>query len=171
MICTYHGDITKLHIECIVNASNELGFGCNIKNHCIDSAIHYAAGPKLLEECKKLNGVPTGTAKITHAYNLPSKYIIHTTGPRKDLYEDYRILAECYEQCLKLATKHHITEIAFCCISTGIFGFNKRNAATIAIDTVRSWIASNKHSLKKIIFVTYTDEDKELYSTLLSIKN
>src|SRR5690242_8499228 len=83
-IQVYKGDITKLNIECIVNASNSSGLGCHIPNHCIDSAIHLAAGPKLLEECKTLNGIPTGTAKLTKGYNLPAKYVIHCTGPNAE---------------------------------------------------------------------------------------
>lgn len=167
IILLHHGDITKLNVECIVNASNPSGLGCQIKNHCIDSAIHFAAGPKLLEECKKLNGIPTGQAKITYGYDLPSKYIIHVTGPKKDKSEDHKMLSTCYINCLNLATKNKITEIAFCCISTGIYGFNKYNAAKTAINTTMTWLKSNVHNINKVIFVTYTKEDKIIYEKLL----
>lgn len=169
-IYIYRGDITKLSISCIVNASNETGLGCFTPNHpCIDNAIHLNAGPKLLEECKKLKGIPTGVAKITYAYNLPSKYIIHVTGPKiqKNGYEDHKMLAQCYEQCLNLAVRNNITEIAFCCISTGIYGFNKQRSAITAIKTVMNWKQNNKGKINKIVFVVFTDEDHYLYNKYL----
>ncbi|AYV78050.1 MAG: protein-ADP-ribose hydrolase [Edafosvirus sp.] len=163
-------DITKIAIECIVNASNETGLGCFTSNHpCIDNAIHKSAGPQLLEECKTLGGIPTGVAKITNAYKLPSKYIIHVTGPQKRMNEpeNHIILSKCYTECLNLARKYNIKEIAFCCISTGIYGYNKYNSAITAINTVIDWIKNNKQYEMKILFVTFTDEDEMIYKKLL----
>lgn len=170
---TWRGDITKLAVQCIVNASNTSGLGCFTPGHpCIDNAIHRAAGLGLLEECKTLGGVPTGTAKITWSYNLPSKYIIHTTGPEintKTPVEDHEMLAKCYVSCLELALQYGISEIAFCCISTGMFGYDKRRAATTAIKMVTSWLSEiypgqPSRPKMKIIFVTFTDEDEAIYT-------
>lgn len=162
----YYGDITKLSVECIVNAANETGLGCFTPNHpCIDNAIHRAAGPQLHEACKKLNGIPTGTAKITFGYKLPAKYIIHTTGPKiqENGFEDHRMLAKCYIECLELAVLNNIKEIAFCCISTGMYGFNKRPAAITAITIVNKWIRANPNKINRIVFVVFTKEDYDLY--------
>lgn len=137
MISVKYGDITELKIECIVNASNSSGLGCHTPNHpCIDNAIHKIAGPLLLEECKQLKGIPHGSAKITHAYALPSKYIIHATGPKIGYdkngkfinpdYEDHNLLRTTYINILNVGKLNNIKEIAFCCISTGIFGFDKK---------------------------------------------
>lgn len=164
------GDITKLKVECIVNASNESGLGCSIPNHCIDSAIHFAAGPLLLEECKKLGGVPTGIAKITNAYNLPCKYIIHVTGPQKTKENsfDFNLLSQCYWNCMELAQKNKIHEIAFCCISTGLFGYPKKESALIAVNTVKKWIITHpNYTFTNIIFDVFTDEDEQIYKSIL----
>ncbi len=120
-------DITTLQIEAIVNASNESGLGCHIPGHCIDNAIHMEAGPALKDECRKLNGMPTGVAKITQAYNLPCKYVIHVTGPRASEGKalEFDVLAQCYASCLDRAFEKQIKTIAFCCISTGQFGLSK----------------------------------------------
>jgi len=165
----YRADITKLKVEAIVNAANESGLGCSIPGHCIDNAIHYAAGSELLEECKTLGGVPTGVAKITKAYNLPSKYIIHVTGPRKTKEGklDWSKLAESYVSCLKLAKQYKIREIAFCCVSTGLFGFPKRESAELAIQTILEWISKEEHNLDSIIFDVFTYEDHSIYQELL----
>ncbi len=169
-ITLIRGDITQLKVESIVNASNESGLGCNIPNHCIDSAIHHAAGPQLLEECKKLGGVPTGIAKITHAYNLPSKYIIHVTGPRHMNGQpfDYKMLAKCYYSCMNVAARYHIKEIAFCCISTGLFGYPKKESAMVAIKTIKKWCDDhNDYHFNEIIFNVFTDDDENIYQRLL----
>lgn len=163
-------DITKLKVECIVNASNESGLGCNIPGHCIDSAIHFAAGPLLFEECKKLGGVPTGIAKITNAYNLPSKYIIHVTGPKHTQNNplDFNMLSTCYWNVLDLAHSHNIHEIAICCISTGLFGYPKKESAKIAISTVKKWIITHpNYTFTNIIFDVFTDEDEKIYKQFL----
>lgn len=164
------GDITKLKVECIVNASNESGLGCSIPNHCIDSAIHFAAGHLLYEECKNLGGIPTGIAKITNAYNLPCKYIIHVTGPKKTEKTplDFKLLSKCYWNCMILAQQHKIKEIAFCCISTGLFGYPKKESAYIAINTIRKWnLTYPFYNFTHIIFDVFTDEDEQIYKQIL----
>ena len=164
-------DICTLDIECIVNASNESGLGCMIPNHpCIDNAIHKNAGPGLLEECKTLGGVPTGVAKITKGHNLPAKYIIHVTGPRIDSMnhkEDHMLLAQCYINCLELAKKYNIRALAFCCISTGIYGYNKKTSSETAYITVMTWLSQNPKSIDRIVFNVFTPEDQKYYTELL----
>ena len=169
----YRGDLTKLKVEAIVNAANESGLGCSRRGHCLDAAIHYAAGPKLLEECKLLNGIPTTVAKITLGYNLPCKYILHATGPRISFEGkcDFAALAKTYTNCLQLAKTNNISELAFCCLSTGIFGFPKLESAKVAIDTVISWLNNNEHSFTHIIFDVFTYEDHIIYLKLFEGKN
>jgi O-acetyl-ADP-ribose deacetylase (regulator of RNase III) len=168
-IILHKGDITQLKIECIVNASNPSGLGCHIPNHCIDSAIHHAAGSELLEECKKLGGIPTGTAKLTKGYKLPAKHIIHVTGPEKTKSDNYDwdTLKRCYNEVLNLAKQNKIKEIAFCCISTGLYGYPKEESASIAHDTVREWIKNNDYQFKKIVFVVFKDDDYDIYKNIL----
>lgn len=150
----YNGDITKLKVEAIVNAGNESGLGCRHGPlHCIDGAIHEAAGPQLLLECLELNGLPTGVAKITKGHNLPCKHIIHVTGPRAKKVEsdskkdklicDFTMLAKCYIACLEVAKENNIKEIAFCGISTGLFGFPKSKSAVVAVTTIIQWFETN----------------------------
>lgn len=170
-----YGDITILKIECIVNASNETGLGCFTPNHpCIDNAIHKAAGPGLLAECKTLNGVPTGNAKITKGHNLPAKYIIHATGPIAKInpktgkkFEDYQGLAKTYLACLELAAASGIKEIAFCCISTGMYGFDKVKSSKLAYETVLNWTRTHPSVLQRVVFNVFTDEDYHLYTNLV----
>jgi O-acetyl-ADP-ribose deacetylase (regulator of RNase III) len=167
----YHGDITNLKVQSITNASNESGLGCSIPGHCIDSAIHAAAGPKLLDMCKTFkNGIPTGHVEITPGFNLPSKYILHVTGPKKNEKTgkcDFQMLRHCYQKCLKVAHEHKITEIAFCCLSIGIFGFPKQESAQVAIDTVLQSPYATKMS--KLIFCVYTEQDLKIYKNLLNV--
>ena len=160
----FQGDITKLEVDAIVNAANTslLGGGG------VDGAIHRAAGPKLLEECRKFNGCKTGEAVITSAYNLPCRYVIHTPGP---VWNDGRkgepeLLKECYTNCLKIANEKECNTIAFPSISTGIYGFPIREAALIATDTVKSW---KTNFPEKVIFVTFSDYDTEVYRKILNI--
>jgi O-acetyl-ADP-ribose deacetylase (regulator of RNase III) len=173
-IYIWRGDISKINIECIVNAANESGLGCFIPNHCIDSAIHLGAGPELLKECKTLGGVPTGSAKITKGYKLKSKYIIHCTGPKASEEDqqnnnfDWKLLSMCYVNMLNLARKHNIKEIALCCLSTGLFGYPKNKSAQVAYNTVKTWILNNNYTFNKIVFVVYSDEDHNYYTTLVN---
>jgi O-acetyl-ADP-ribose deacetylase (regulator of RNase III) len=159
------GDITKLKIDAIVNAANSslLGGGG------VDGAIHREAGPKLLEECKTLNGCKTGDAKITNGYNLPAKYVIHTVGPiwnGGDHNED-KLLTSCYFSSLKLAVENKIKSIAFPAISTGVYGFLSERAARIAVKTVLDFLNSDK-SIKKVIFVCFDLNTYQTYEHILN---
>ncbi|MFR2270705.1 MAG: protein-ADP-ribose hydrolase [Clostridium sp.] len=174
-IYLWQGDITTLHCDAIVNAANSAMTGCYVPNHrCIDNAIHSFAGVELRLECDEIMnrqgyGEPTGQAKITNAYNLPCKYIIHTVGPiisYKLTSEDCELLANCYRSCLNLAAKNNLESIAFCCISTGEFHFPNDKAAQIAIKTVEEFMKKDT-SVKKVIFNVFKDMDKEIYRELL----
>ncbi|KAL3093234.1 hypothetical protein niasHT_022684 [Heterodera trifolii] len=160
------GDITKLTSDCIVNAANSslLGGGG------VDGAIHRAAGPQLLEECRTLNGCEVGEAKITKAYNLmPNiKAIIHTVGPQIGTEvsdEQRRQLRDCYANSLSLARDNKLRSIAFPCISTGIYNFPKKEASEIAIKTVRDWLTEgqNNEKLDNVIFCVFGDDDLGFY--------
>lgn len=177
-ISLWQGDITTLKVDAIVNAANSKLLGCFIPMHnCIDNVIHSAAGVQLREECNNIMNVQgrdekIGDAKITDAYNLPSKHVIHTVGlaiPQgsKPSETDMAKLKNCYISCLKLADLHNLESIAFCCISTGVFNFPKNKAAEIAITTVEEFLNSNETSLKHIIFNVFTDEDYMIYEKLL----
>jgi len=156
----FKGDITKLKVDAIVNAANSslLGGGG------VDGAIHRAAGPKLLEECKKLNGCKTGEAKITKGYNLPANFVIHTVGPiwNGGNYNEDELLTNCYLNSLKLAVENKIKTIAFPAISTGVYGFPLERAAQIEIKTVKKFIQSDK-SIQKIIFVCFDNGTYQTY--------
>ena len=174
-IYLWQGDITTLRCDAIVNAANSAMTGCYLPNHrCIDNAIHSFAGVELRLECDEImnrqgHGEPTGQAKITNAYNLPCKYIIHTVGPiisYKLTSEDCELLASCYRSCLNLAAKNNLESIAFCCISTGEFHFPNDKAAQIAIKTVEEFMKKDT-SVKKVIFNVFKDMDKEIYRELL----
>ncbi len=165
MIELYNGDITKLNVDAIVNAANNslLGGGG------VDGAIHRAAGTKLLEECKTLNGCATGDAKITKAYNLPSKYVIHSVGPiwKGGKQNEDKLLASAYKKSLELAVKNKIKTIAFPNISTGVYGFPKERAAIIAVHTVKTFLAEN-NSIKKVIFAIFDKENLDIYNKLIN---
>ena len=157
------GDITTLRVDAIVNAANTslLGGGG------VDGAIHRAAGPGLINECRKIGGCPTGEARITGAYNLPTKYVIHTVGPiyhGKD--EDPKLLSSCYLNSLKLAVKHNIASIAFPAISCGIYGYPVKEACKIAIDTTCNFLKQNS-SLKKIVFTLFSVDNYNVYTEYL----
>ena len=160
-------DITKIEAEAIVNTANESLLG----GEGVDGAIHKAAGPELLEECKKLGGCKTGEAKITKGYNLPAKYVIHTVGPiwkGGDNNEEEK-LASCYRSCLELAKEKKIESIAFPSISTGAYHFPIEKAAPIAIKTIKEFLEKDT-SIKEVIFVLFSDKDYNIYKELLKNK-
>lgn len=154
------GDITRLNVDAIVNAANKslLGGGG------VDGAIHRAAGPKLLEECRTLNGCETGHAKITKGYNLPARYVIHTVGPvwHGGTHNEKELLAQCYRSCLHLAAENNIKTIAFPSVSTGIYGFPIEIACGIALHEIIDFMKHNTLP-GKIIAVTFSDYDFMIY--------
>lgn len=171
----WQGDITTLECDAIVNAANSGMLGCFQPLHsCIDNCIHTYAGLRLRNKCAEImqkqgHEEPTGQAKITPAFNLPCKYIIHTVGPIVNgrLTERHEeTLASCYRSCLALAEEKGLGSIAFCCISTGVFGFPQKRAAEIAVQTVREYKA-NTHSKIEVIFNVFKDEDYDIYRELL----
>lgn len=172
----WQGDITTLRCEAIVNAANSGMTGCYIPCHrCIDNCIHTYAGIQLRLECAAImreqgHEEETGKAKITGAYNLPCKYVLHTVGPiinRPLTAQDEELLASCYRSCLELAEQHGVQSIAFCCISTGEFHFPNDRAAEIAIQTVNQY-KRQMHSEMKVIFNVFKDVDYEIYRNLLT---
>ena len=172
-IYLWKGDITTLKCGAIVNAANSGMTGCYRPCHnCIDNCIHTFAGVGLRYECAQLmkaqgHEEPTGSAKITSAYALPCQYVIHTVGPIVSGHltdEHCRLLKSCYSSCLELAEQNGIKSIAFCCISTGVFGFPQKEAAEIAVSTVREFVKS--HDIE-VIFNVFSDRDFEIYRKLL----
>ena len=171
----WQGDITTLKCDAIVNAANSGMTGCYIPNHrCIDNAIHTFAGVELRLACAELmeqqgRPEPTGQAKITPAFNLPCRYVLHTVGPiisDRVSKEDKELLASCYRSCLELAAENDLESVAFCCISTGEFHFPNEQAAEIAVRTVKEFY-KKQSSVKKVIFNVFKDLDKEIYARLL----
>lgn len=163
----WQGDITTLAVDAIVNAANSQMLGCFVPCHgCIDNAIHTYAGVQLRLECARFMAgqeeeEPTGCAKITKAYNLPARYVLHTVGPiicGAVTQADRELLASCYRTCLELAAETGIGSIAFCCISTGEFRFPNELAAEIAIQTVGEWQRQNPDKIK-VIFNVFKDRD------------
>ena len=174
-ICLWQGDITTLRCDAIVNAANSGMTGCYVPNHrCIDNAIHTFAGVQLRLACEEIMQrqrypEPTGRAKITPAFNLPCRYVIHTVGPIIDdqpTRRDCELLASCYRSCLELAAANDLESIAFCCISTGEFHFPNEQAAEIAVRTVKVFL-HQPTSMKKVIFNVFKDTDREIYARLL----
>ncbi len=173
-IYLWQGDITTLKCDAIVNAANSQMLGCfNPCHGCIDNAIHTFAGVQLRNACYELMKAqgyeePTGQAKITPAYNLPCRYVIHTVGPivgGRLTEKDCELLKSCYLSCLKIAEKNGCKSIAFCCISTGVFGFPQYEAAQIAVDTVKEY--QKQHEIE-VIFNVFKDSDKQIYRENLS---
>ena len=175
----WQGDITTLKVDAIVNAANSQMQGCFQPFHaCIDNAIHSVAGPRLREDCHtiiKLQGTEelTSKAKITRGYNLPAKFVLHTVGPiipsGSQLTDDDReALANCYTRCLELAAEcNNIESMAFCAISTGVFGFPKEEAAVIAVKAVNEWLNHHDHPFKRLIFNTFDNHTTTLYQNEL----
>ena len=175
-IYLWQGDITRLSVDAIVNAANSAMLGCFVPCHgCIDNAIHSAAGVELRLECyrimeKQKTEEPTGKAKITEAYNLPCRYVLHTVGPiiRGAVTErDCKLLSDCYRSCLELTAAYQLNSVAFCCISTGEFHFPNEKAAEIAIQTVRNYQKRHQNS-PEVVFNVFKDYDYEIYKRLLA---
>ena len=174
-IYLWQGDITTLKCDAVVNAANSGMTGCYIPNHrCIDNAIHTFAGMQLRLICENLmeqQGYPepAGGAKITPAFNLPSRYVLHTVGPvisGKVKKHERELLASCYRSCLELAAENKLESVAFCCISTGEFHFPNELAAEIAVQSVKEFFRLQT-GVKKVIFNVFKDLDKNIYQKLL----
>ena len=174
-IYLWRGDITLLACDAIVNAANSGMTGCYQPMHtCIDNCIHTFSGMQLRLLCAQMmekQGFPepTGQAKLTPAFNLPCKYVLHTVGPivSGTLTQAHeRLLASCYRSCLELAAQNDIHSVAFCCISTGVFGFPQGRAAQIAVETVRDWLIGTDYEMK-VIFNVFKQEDECIYRALL----
>lgn len=175
-IYLWQGDIILLKADVIVNAANSQMLGCFCPCHsCIDNAIHTFSGIQLRLACADImrrqgHDEKVGTAKITSAFNLPCKYVLHTVGPmiQGDVTEmDCRLLSGCYRSCMELAEERQLKSIAFCCISTGEFRFPKERAAKIAIDTVKAY-KKQKNSEMKVVFNVFRAEDYGIYKKLLA---
>ena len=158
------GDITKEHVDAIVNAANSTLLG----GGGVDGAIHRAAGPKLLAECTTLRGCKTGEAKITKGYNLPAKFVIHTVGPvwHGGNQNEDNLLANCYRNSLKVAQENQISTIAFPAISTGAYRFPVERAAQIATKTVKENLVES--GIKKVIFVCFDEVNYKIYTRILA---
>jgi O-acetyl-ADP-ribose deacetylase (regulator of RNase III) len=159
----FEGDITKLEVDAIVNAAN-----CSLLGRGgVDGAIHRAAGPELLKACREFHGCPTGEARITPGFRLKARYVIHTPGPvwHGGRGEEEHLLWSCYTNSLRLAFEKECQTVAFPCISTGVYGYPKREAAQIAISAVRQW---KKDVPNRVIFCCFSAEDAGLYRSLLS---
>ena len=153
------GDITTLAVDAIVNAANSslLGGGG------VDGAIHRAAGPQLLAECRTLGGCPTGEARLTGGYNLAARYVIHTVGPvYQGTPQDRNLLTACYQNSLNLALKHAVTSIAFPAISCGVYGYPIAEACRIALDTTCDFLLKDE-TIQKVIFILFSSADKNVY--------
>ena len=179
-IYLWQGDITTLKVDGIVNAANSQLLGCFAPLHtCIDNCIHTFAGIQLRLACNELmkkqgHEEGTGLCKITPAFNLPSRYVLHTVGPIITTVVSAREkiqLASCYKNCLETAAENQLESLAFCCISTGVFRFPAELAAQIAVETVEKWLSENPDSsVKKVVFNVFGNKDLEIYKKVLSKK-
>jgi O-acetyl-ADP-ribose deacetylase len=158
------GDITALDVDAVVNAANTTLLG----GGGVDGAIHYAAGPELLEECRRLKGCPTGEARITRGYRLPARWIIHTVGPvwKGGMRNEATLLKACYENSLRLAVERNLRSIAFPAISTGAYAFPLKEATEIALRSVRQF-AGESDALDEVVFCCYSGEHFATYKRLL----
>ena len=174
----WRGDITTLEVDAVVNAANSQMLGCWVPGHfCIDNAIHTYAGVQLRRECYEMmlaqgHEEETGKAKITGAYNLPARHVIHTVGPMAngrptDLHREQ--LASCYRSCLDLACEHGLHTLALCCISTGVFGFPAVEAAGIAVHTVHHWLDCHPQLQMRVLFDVFSAADERIYRELLKL--
>lgn len=173
----WQGDITTLRIDAIVNAANDALLGCFEPFHgCIDNAIHRVAGPRLREDCHRImqrqgHAEPTGAAKLTRGYHLPAPFVLHTVGPVVQgalRQQDALDLASAYRSCLDLAAQvPAIRSVAFCAISTGVFGFPKPAAAQIALATVDTWLREHPGALDLVVFNVFDDHDRAIYEQIL----
>jgi O-acetyl-ADP-ribose deacetylase (regulator of RNase III) len=174
----WRGDITRLALDAIVNAANAELLGCFRPGHdCIDNAIHNAAGPRLRDDCATIIDLQgrredTGDAKITRAYHLPSRFVLHTVGPivadGRVQVKDEHALAASYRSCLDLAhSMQSVRTIAFCGISTGVFGYPKNEAAEVAVRTVSSWLREHPGALDLVVFNVFSDADHDAYRKVM----
>ena len=159
------GDITQLNVDAIVNAANSSLLG----GSGVNGAIHRAAGPELLQECRALGGCPTGQARLTRGYRLPARYVIHAVGPvwQGGTQDEAKLLASCYRESLALAAAQQLASIAFPCISTGIYGYPPEQAVKVAIAAVRHYLRT-PCSLREVIFCCFSASDLALYRTALA---
>ena len=166
VLTAIQGDITRLSVDAIVNAANSslLGGGG------VDGAIHRAAGPELLAECRTLGGCPTGEARLTRAYRLPARFVIHTVGPvwHGGGHGEPELLASCYRESVKLAVANSVATLAFPSISTGVYGYTVERAAEIAVASVRAALSEDAGSLEEIVFCCFSAHDLHVYERLLS---
>jgi O-acetyl-ADP-ribose deacetylase (regulator of RNase III) len=159
-------DITTLPVAAVVNAANSMLLG----GGGVDGAIHRAAGPQLLEECRRLGGCPTGEARITRGWNLPADWVIHTVGPvwRGGERGEPELLAACYRNSLKLAADYDLESLAFPCISTGVYRYPPAAAAEIAVATIRESLTRRPSALREVIFCCFSSDNLAVYERLLA---
>eukprot|EP00039_Didymoeca_costata_P008760 m.115955 g.115955 ORF g.115955 m.115955 type:complete len:281 (-) comp14220_c0_seq3:125-967(-) len=182
-VLLWQGDITTLEVDAIVNAANDAGLGCFVPQHrCVDNVIHRASGPRLREACRTAlaqrppskQSIPTGTEPlVTEGFWLPSTHVLHVTGPQisppqsDPTQEEREQLKSCYRLCLEACKANGLRSIAFCCISTGLFGFRSELAAEIASTVVSSWLRENEDTMDCVIFNVYADHDLEFYKATI----